>query len=276
MPSLPTTRSLPKIFAGFNQTKLVRKFLIVLFLIFLFLRQSLAPDASSFAAPFAQTLTANEKAQALLQTLSPQEKVGQLFLVNFPGQTADTDTLIHNLIVNYHIGGVILEARNNNFASGDNTLPAALGLIQALQLAEFNGAQQEIVDPTTLDAELPNYIPLFVGISQNGDGYPYDQIYTGLTKLPNPMAIGATWKPELAERVGFVAGQELSALGLNLLLGPSLDVLDNPSPESLGDLGVRTFGGDAYWVGQMGSAYVRGVHQGSAGKMAVISRVWRV
>ncbi|GAB4578530.1 MAG: hypothetical protein Fur0022_12650 [Anaerolineales bacterium] len=249
----------------------MRKPISFLFLIFALLLQGIVPGARGVAAPRWQT-TPQEQAQALLASMTPQEKVGQLFLVSFPGQTLDSNSQIYDLIVNHHIGGVILEAKNNNFAIGDNTLLSAWSLIQALQQAEFDGTQQAIVNPDTLEASFPEYIPLFVGISQNGDGYPYEQIYSGLTELPSQMAIGATWEPALAEQVGFVAGQELSALGFNLFLGPSLDVLEDPNPESLGDLGIRTFGGDAYWVGKMGSAYIRGVHQGSAGRMAVIAK----
>ena len=53
------------------------------------------------------------------------------------------------------------------------------------------------------------------------------------------MAIGATWQPDYAEDVGTIAGRELSALGINMLLGPSLDVLENPSPGSASALFSR-------------------------------------
>jgi beta-N-acetylhexosaminidase len=77
------------------------------------------------------------------------------------------------------------------------------------------------------------------------------------------MALGATWNPENARQVGQVVGQQLAVLGVNLLFGPALDVLDNPRPERGGSLGTRTFGSDPFWVGEMGQAYIRGIHQGS-------------
>ena len=100
---------------------------------------------------------------------------------------------------------------------------------------------------------------------------PTDQILSGLTPLPSEMAIGATWSPELARRVGEVNGRELSALGFNLFLGPSLDVLEMPAVSG-GDLGTRVFGGDPFWVGEMGSAYVEGLHSGSDNKLLVIAK----
>ena len=62
----------------------------------------------------------------------------------------------------------------------------------------------------------------------------------------------------------------MAALGVNLLLGPPLDVAATPHPGSPGDLGIATFGGDPYWVGQMGQAYIQGVHQGSSGQVGVV------
>ena len=97
-------------------------------------------------------------------------------------------------------------------------------------------------------------------------------ILNGLTDIPSNMAIGATWQPDLAQQVGEVVGYELSNLGINMLFGPSLDVLENPDPFSPSDLGVRSFGGDPYWVGVLGSAYTAGVHLGSENQIAVIPK----
>jgi beta-N-acetylhexosaminidase len=86
------------------------------------------------------------------------------------------------------------------------------------------------------------------------------------------MAIGATWDTELARQVGAVLGRELSALGFNLYLGPSLDVVEEPNPAARFDLGPRVFGGDPFWVGEMGRAYISGVHTGSDNRMVVVAK----
>ncbi|HEX9330434.1 MAG TPA: glycoside hydrolase family 3 N-terminal domain-containing protein, partial [Anaerolineales bacterium] len=82
----------------------------------------------------------------------------------------------------------------------------------------------------------------------------------------------ATWNTELAQQVGTVLGSELSRLGFNLYLGPSLDVVEAPNPSARIDLGPRVFGGDPFWVGEMGRAYISGVHMGSNGRMVVIAK----
>ena len=247
-----------------------------IFLVFTLLPSTLTWNGEAIAAR--QTVS-QDYAQTLLDKLRPEERVGQLFLVTFEGfeagpstQMAELNAKIYNLIDNYHIGGVVLLASNDNFVGSDQTLPVAQSLTRQLQIDEYNASQQDRTDPVTGDIYKSAYIPMFVGITQEGDGSGYDQILSGLTPLPSQMAIGATWQTEEARKVGEVLGSELKAMGFNLLLGPSLDVLEAPFSENGGDLGVRTFGGDPFWVGAMSQAYITGVHQGSSGSIAVVAK----
>lgn len=220
----------------------------------------------------AQTETPPAVVRRLLETLSPEERVGQLFLVSFQGMEAGPESDIYDLISNYHIGGVVLMAENDNFSEAPATLRDSQQLITALQEIEWEsaGTSQEV--PSTGETYDRAYIPLLVGLEQDGGGYPSDQVLSGLTAVPNAMAIGATWRTELARQIGEIQGMELSALGFNLYLGPSLDVLDSPDPAARGAVGTRSFGGDPYWVGAMGTAYVDGLHAGSAGRMLVVAK----
>ncbi|MGB3703095.1 MAG: glycoside hydrolase family 3 N-terminal domain-containing protein [Anaerolineales bacterium] len=224
------------------------------------------------AFPLVQTSSAEDHALALLETLTPEEKVGQLFLVTFNGTDVDFETQIFDLITNYHIGGVILQEKSDNFLPAPQTATGTWQLARALQTAEWSASQSNQIEPETNQEFRPAFIPMIVGISQEGNGPLADQIFNGVTTLPSLMGIGATFETSLANQVGQVIGSELSALGINLLLGPSLDVLESPIEQGTGDLGVRTFGGDPFWVGEMGRAYVTGVHEGSQGNLAVIGK----
>jgi beta-N-acetylhexosaminidase len=201
--------------------------------------------------------------------MTPEERVGQLFLVTFQGVDTHDQTQIYDLIANRHVGGVVLLSGNDNFLPAPDTTRAVYQLISALQIIESDASTMAA---PTVQADDNTYVPLFVGISQEGDGAPYDQILSGLTPLPSLMAIGATWNTELAREVGAVAGRELSALGFNLYLGPSLDVLETPNPSARFDLGTRVFGGDPFWVGEMGRAYISGLHTGSNSRMMVVAK----
>jgi beta-N-acetylhexosaminidase len=225
-----------------------------------------------FARPLNQNSSAEEHAQALLETLTPEEKVGQLFLVTFQGTDVSFESQINDLISNYHIGGVILQAESDNFLPAPQTASGTLQLARALQTAEWSASQANQIEPESNQEFRPAFIPMIIGISQEGNGPPTDQIFNGITLLPSAMAIGATFDTDYAYQVGTVMGSELSSLGINLLLGPSLDVLESPLEQGTSDLGVRTFGGDPFWVGEMARAYISGVHEGSLGGLAVIGK----
>ncbi len=215
--------------------------------------------------------TYTQKAQQLLNKMNPEEKVGQLFLITFQGDTISEDGELSALLQDYQVGGVVLSRSDDNFTGPDGTVESSAALITQLQMETWQNSM------STVDSEdgkqiKRNYAPLFIGISQDGDSYPFDQILSGLSTLPNQMAIGATFSTELAKSSGELLGQELHAMGFNLFLGPSLDVLDSSYSESDISLGTRTFGGDPYWVGELGKAFISGLHTGSDSQMVVIAK----
>lgn len=230
------------------------------------------PARTGSAGSAYQGTSANQKAQALLARLTPQEKIGQLFLVTFQGKDVGPGTVISNLATKYHIGGVVFSITNDNFSEPGSTLTGFSSATSSLQTQLWEAYSQPALTVAGESQTESRFIPLFIGLTQEGGGFPYDQLLNGVTQLPDQMAIGATWRPDLARQVGAVMGKELSALGVNLFFGPSLDVLDTLPTEESDDLSTRSFGSDPYWVGVMGQAYIQGLHEGSGGHMAVIPR----
>ena len=223
------------------------------------------------------------QAEALFQSLSVPERIGQLFLVTFEGDRAPADSAIADLILNYHIGGVSLLSENDNLTGyGDAAaVPQQVSELTAnLQRLSLLGVSNDLPNEPTSDEIPPSPqpgpqivpLPLLIATQNDGDSLPIANVLGGYTPIPNPMALGATWNPDYARRVGEVVGQELEATGINLLLGPTLDILETPSPLSPGDLGTHSFGGDPYWVGLMGRSYIEGVHGGSNNRLAVVAR----
>jgi beta-N-acetylhexosaminidase len=210
--------------------------------------------------------------RAIFQKMSPEERIGQLFLVTFAGTDTSDKSQIYDLVVNRHVGGVVLTASNDDFVAPPNTVSTAYELTSGLQDIEWNTYLNPPLDPRTGQVVPHQYVPLLIAMAQDGDGPPGDQILSGLTPLPSEMAIGATWSPDLASQTGAVMGKELSALGINMYFGPSLDVLENPSPTPNNDLGASVFGGDPYWVSVLGSAYINGLHTGSGGRLLVVAK----
>lgn len=222
-----------------------------------------------------------EEVADLMARMSTAAKVGQLFIVSFPGSEVTDESLIAELIRDYRVGGVVLEPENGNIINEGDTPARVAALVSQLQEAAWAATRpvtesqrgERVVTygiPVDIYSAEP-FVPLFVAVSYAGNGMPFTGITNGMTPIPSQMALGATWNPAYAETVGRIVGEELSTLGINMLLGPSLDVLETPHPTSAGDLGVRAFGGDPFWVGQMGQAYIQGVHTGSDGRLAVVA-----
>ncbi|MFP3854326.1 MAG: glycoside hydrolase family 3 N-terminal domain-containing protein, partial [Anaerolineales bacterium] len=220
-------------------------------------------------APAPVGVTADE----ILAQMTPEERIGQLVLVTFSGSTVEQGSSIDRLIREHHISGVVLRQEQDNFLAAPNTAIGVRQLVSELQTVEYNSSLNEIVtDPVTGAERASVYVPLFVGLSDEEAGVPISQLIDGLSPFPTQMALGATWNPELARETGFGLGQELSSLGVNLYLGPSLDVLEKPGQAGPGDLGTRSFGGDPYWVSEMGKAYIEGLHEGSGNTLAVVAK----
>lgn len=221
----------------------------------------------AFAAP------EQDIADTLLERMTPEERVGQLFLVTFEGTSVTEEDPIYELIATGHIAGVLIQRERDNFIDAPETIESLRTLIEALQDVEYESSLVPV--DTGQQGERPTepvYIPLFVATSHEGGNTVDSEILSGFPELPSQLALGATWQPDLAQNVGAVFGSKLQELGINLLLGPSLDVLEDPRLVGPGDLGVRSFGGDPYWVSEMGKAFIHGVHEGSAGRVGVIAK----
>jgi len=77
------------------------------------------------------------------------------------------------------------------------------------------------------------------------------------TAFPVGMARGATWDPELEERVGEAIGREARAKGASVLLAPTINLLRHPS----WGRAQETYGEDTLHLGKMGAAFVRGAQR---------------
>ena len=77
------------------------------------------------------------------------------------------------------------------------------------------------------------------------------------TCFPVSMARGATWDPELEERIGEAIGRELRAVGADLYGGVCVNILRHPA----WGRAQETYGEDPLHVGVMGAALTRGVQR---------------
>ncbi|MBN1487347.1 MAG: hypothetical protein JW981_06855 [Anaerolineae bacterium] len=211
-----------------------------------------------------------EAIEEMMGQMSPRLKVGQLMLASFPGTEVGNSSMINTLIRDYGIGGVIIRPANGNFGTTPISPTAFISMTNDVQQAAWD-ASIIFNSPAVDDVQITRpYIPLLTAVDFMEDGLPITAFVAGTTNIPTPLAVGATWSRPLAEASGQVLGHKLAGLGVNMVLGPNLDVLYMPRPGDSSDLGVTVFGGDPFWVGELGRSYVRGLQQGSDNKLLVV------
>ncbi len=248
-----------------------------------------APLLSPLAAPAADD-PLTRQVEAMLAAMSPADRVGQLFMVNFEGNEVSAESDIALLIVSLRVGGVVISPSKHNFSNekGVDTPRQVATLTNQLQALAY-GILLPPEDalrpmpiapwpPAAYRNLAPEYdqkasdLPLLIAVQQQGDGLPNSSLRRGFMPLPSQMAVGATWDTALAQRVGEVTGRQLRAVGANMLLGPSLDVFDMSNLAVTGGLGIQSFGSSPYWVSELGRAYIAGVHSGGGNQVATVAQ----
>jgi beta-N-acetylhexosaminidase len=86
--------------------------------------------------------------EEIFSRLTPEQRVGQLFMVSFQGNNVGLDSDIAELIQDYYVGGVVLSANNQNFSNGSDTPTQVLTLTNALQELAQKPPAPVVITPT--------------------------------------------------------------------------------------------------------------------------------
>jgi beta-glucosidase len=81
------------------------------------------------------------------------------------------------------------------------------------------------------------------------------------TCFPPAVSLGCSWNPELAAEVGAAIGREARTLGVNVVLGPGLNIKRSP----LGGRNFEYFSEDPCLTGGIGAGLVRGIQSQGVG-----------
>ncbi len=152
-----------------------------------------------------------------------RKKIGQLFLVGFEGRSQTP--ALKELITRYHVGGIILFARN---------------ISEPLQAWELLRSFKSRDLLRAIDHE----------------GGRVQRLQAPVTHFPPARNIGLTGSTKIAFDAGFAQARELVALGFNLNFAPVLDIHTNPVNRVIGD---RAFAADPDTVARLGSATIKGM-----------------
>jgi len=77
----------------------------------------------------------------------------------------------------------------------------------------------------------------------------------GSTVFPQSIGMGASFDPELMQKVGEAIGREAKAMGIRMSLAPDLDLGRDPRWGRI----EETYGESSYLTGEMGKAYITGL-----------------
>ena len=178
----------------------------------------------------------------MLSKMTQAQKIGQVMFVGLGGITTPLIE-IQALMGELHLGGFII------FDSNVRSPEQLAGLLRA-----FQETVQALNEP-----------PLFIGVDQEGGLISRLTEVKGFTEFPSPMALAATTDPVASVRTAAQAqARELKALGINMILGPSVDVSNNPVNPVIG---TRAFGSEPVQVALLAQIEIEAYQQ--AGILAV-------
>lgn len=174
---------------------------------------------------------------SLFDSMSLEEKVGQILMAHFPGETVNDAA--RTLIRDVKVGGIIYY----NWANGLRFFEQVKTLSAQLQ----HSAREN---------RMP--IPLFIAADQEGG--VVERLTNEFTTFPGNRALAATKDLRLAKDCALAIGRELSAAGVNMNLAPVVDVNVNLRNSAIG---VRSFGNDPKTVLAFGKTTLEGYAQTS-------------
>ncbi len=209
-----------------------------------------------FAALLLSALTVGQSTSAqsdrwvdsTLAGLSLEEKIGQMFVVEFVGLFTNGEHPAYryalDVVTRLKVGGCILGGG------------AALDIPYVT-----NSLQKAARVPLLINGDLEAGMS-YVTVWRRSRGWTErlpSTIASGGTQFPSQMAIGATGEPRYAYELGRITALESRAVGIQWTNSPVADVnsnADNPV------INTRSFGEDPAQVAAMVGAYVRGAEDG--------------
>jgi len=195
-----------------------------------------APSSPQLASPQME-----RRVDALLAKMTLQEKLGQLVQYNAAGAASATVTngqqsnLAANPEVGYHIDAMLLAADGE------------MGSMLNVPAARIHAYQQAAVEKSRL------HIPLLFGA---------DVIHGYRTVYPVPLALAASFDPDLTASLARMAAEEASSTGVRWFYSPMVDI----SRDARWGRTVEGAGEDAFLGEAMARAYVRGYQNDALSK----------
>ncbi len=164
----------------------------------------------------------------LLESLTMDEKIGQMIMAGIEGTTATSET--SSLIQDYRVGGIIFYGKNLSSYS------QSLNLVNEIK-----------------ESNADNKVPLLLSTDQEGGRVTR---LPELDELPTNKAIGLRNDQNFSYKMGALLARELKAFGMNFNFAPVVDVNSNPNNPIIGD---RSFSENPDTVSNLGIQTMKGM-----------------
>ncbi|MEN5057807.1 glycoside hydrolase family 3 N-terminal domain-containing protein [Sphingobacterium kitahiroshimense] len=212
------------------------------------------PSLQAQQAPYKNSKTPTEKrVQDLLGRMTKEEKVGQLSkllgweMYEKGAKGVGVSAKLKKAVHDQHIGLLWATLRADPWTQ--KTLLNGLSPVEAARAT--NAIQRYMLDSTRLG------IPLLLS-----EEAPHGHMAIGATVFPTAIGQASTWNPVLIEQMAATIAKETYAVGGKNGYGPVLDLARDPRWSRT----EETYGEDAYLIGQMGRAMVKGFQGDVIGK----------
>lgn len=195
------------------------------FLLFIVSSFSFLSFGQNLAVPPVYERCTTAWADSVYQTLSVEERIGQLFMVAaYSNKDKEHEKELTKLVEKYHVGGLIF------FQGGPVRQAAMYNRLQAV-------------------AE----VPLWVGMDAE---WGLEMRLDSTIRFPRQMTLGAIQNDSLIYRMGAEIARQSRRLGVQINFAPDVDINNNPKNPVINS---RSFGENKLWVTRKAIAYMNGM-----------------
>lgn len=199
------------------------------------------PNSGSPSLDVSRSVAAEEeRIETIVSGMSLRELIGQRFIIYVPGRSV-TDWL-HTRIEKGRPAGYIIYPWNYETREELHRLTGELN---------------------RLTSESSHGIAPIISADQEG-GRVSALRFASFVSLPSAFDIGSFRDSRFARAAGYITGQQLQEVGINMNLAPVVDVYEASDSSIIGD---RAYSADPEVASTMGVAFMQGLHR--AGVMAV-------
>ena len=199
------------------------------------------------------TAAENSQVEEWANNISVEDGVGQLFMINIPlhfSKVQERNAIHKRLIEEEGFGSIILQSSNFNYLrkraeSGEERISIVTNFVSNMQYRALASKHLKV--------------PLF--IAADFEGPRYNPIKSVITPPPPALTIATTQNINSIKNTGKAVGYQLASSGINMILGPVLDIDETMQGSYNSLLKNRSFSSVPEGVSSIAAYYIMGLRE---------------